>query len=245
MSKELFHIIIATGLISLGSLIGVVTISINRRTLQRFLINLVSLSAGTLLGGAFLHLLPESVTELGVHSPFLIALLAFIGFFIIEKILRWRHCHHEVHSEQHTLGYMNLLGDFIHNIIDGIVIAGAFLTSPSLGVATTLAVALHEVPQEIGDFGVLLHSGFSRSKALILNLLVGLSAVLGGIIGYFLSSTIEGITPYMLPFAAGGFIYIAATDLVPEMNKATSLKRTASILLTFLAGISVMLLIHD
>lgn len=241
----LLQIILATTVISLGSLIGVLTISLNRRTLQRFLINLVALSAGTLLGGAMLHLLPEAVAELGNHTPFLVALLSFVGFFVIEKLLRWRHCHHEAHTEEHTIGVMNLIGDFIHNFIDGIVIAGAFLTSPALGVATTVAVALHEVPQEIGDFGVLLHSGFRRGQALILNLMVGLSAVIGGIVGYFLAGAITGFTPYLLPFAAGGFLYIAAADLVPEMNEATSFKKTISIVLTFLVGVMIMLLIHD
>lgn len=241
----LVSIVLATGLISLGSLIGIFTISLDQRRLHRILINLVALSAGTLLSGAFLHLLPESVEELGSHTPFLIALSAFFGFFAIEKLLRWRHCHDEAHIEEHTLGYMNLLGDVFHNLLDGIVIAGAFITSPTLGVATTLAVALHEIPQEIGDFGVLLHSGFTRARALVLNLVVGLSAVLGGVAGYYLSTAVSGLTPYLLPFAAGGFIYIGASDLVPEMNKATSLRRTASILLTFALGAGIMLLIKD
>src|SRR3989339_1983536 len=148
----LVQIIIATGLVSMGSLIGIMTISFNRLVLQRFLINLVALSAGTLLAGAFVHLLPESIEELGPQLPLALTLFSFVGFFIVEKLLRWRHCHDEAHCEQHTMGYMNLLGDAIHNILDGIVIAGAFMTSTGLGIATTMAIVMHEVPQEIGDF---------------------------------------------------------------------------------------------
>lgn len=193
--STLLQIILATGLISLGALVGVFTISLNQRTLQRWLINLVALSAGTLLGGAMLHLLPEAVEELDGQTPFVIATFAFIGFFIVEKLLRWRHCHDEEHTEKHTIGIMNLLGDFFHNFLDGVVIAGAFMTSPGLGIATTTAVALHEIPQEIGDFGVLLHSGFKRTKALLLNFFVALSVIFGGVIGYLMSNVIEGFTP--------------------------------------------------
>ena len=225
----LVQIIIATGLVSMGSLIGIMTISFNRLVLQRFLINLVALSAGTLLAGAFVHLLPESIEELGPQLPLALTLFSFVGFFIVEKLLRWRHCHDEAHCEQHTMGYMNLLGDAIHNILDGIVIAGAFMTSTGLGIATTMAIVMHEVPQEIGDFGVLLHSGFSRAKALFFNLIVGITS---------------GLAPYLLPIAAGGFIYIAASDLIPEMNKTTSWKRTLSIIATFFVGVTLMFLIR-
>jgi len=238
-------IVLATVIVSIGSLIGIFTIALNQRALQRFLINLVALSAGTLLAGALLHLLPEAVEELGSPLPFVLALYSFLAFFVIEKLLRWRHCHAEEHCEKHTLGYMNLLGDFVHNLLDGIVIAGAFVTSPTLGWATTLAMVFHEVPQEIGDFGVLLHSGFSRRRALLLNLLVGLSAVIGGVVGYFATSHLNLLTPYILPCAAGGFLYIAASDLIPEMKKSTTLKRTLSLIAAFLLGTFIMLLIRD
>ncbi len=240
----LVQIIIATGLVSMGSLIGIMTISFNRLVLQRFLINLVALSAGTLLAGAFVHLLPESIEELGPQLPLALTLFSFVGFFIVEKLLRWRHCHDEAHCEQHTMGYMNLLGDAIHNILDGIVIAGAFMTSTGLGIATTMAIVMHEVPQEIGDFGVLLHSGFSRAKALFFNLIVGITSVLGGILGFYAAGHVEGLAPYLLPIAAGGFIYIAASDLIPEMNKTTSWKRTLSIIATFFVGVTLMFLIR-
>jgi zinc and cadmium transporter len=238
-------IILATTLISLGSLVGVFTISLNQKVLQKFLLNLVALSAGTLLAGAFLHLLPESIEQLGNYAPFPIALFSFIGFFLIEKVLQWRHCHDEEHCEEHTLGYMNLIGDMIHNLLDGLIIAGAFATSPSLGWATTTAIVLHEVPQEISDFGVLLHSGFTRKKALLLNLMVGLSSIIGGLLGYFATSTFASLTPYILPVAAGGFIYISASDLIPEMKKDTTPLRTLSLVLTFLLGVALMAFVRD
>ena len=243
--NTLLYIILATGLVSLGSLIGVFTISLNRRVIQKFLLNLVALSAGTLLAGAFVHLLPESIEILGSSLPLTITLFSFVGFFIIEKLLRWRHCHDEAHCEEHTTGYMNLFGDVIHNILDGIVIAGAFITDVQLGYATTLAIMLHEIPQEIGDFGVLLHSGFRRSKALFFNFVVGLSAVIGGILGFYATATINGFTPHLLAIASGGFIYIAATDLVPEMHKTTTNKRTISLVITFFIGVGLMYLIRD
>lgn len=242
---QLLWIVCATAFVSLGSLIGIFTISINPKILYRFLLPMVALSAGTLLAGAFVHLLPESILELGIKTPLIITMFAFIGFFLIEKTLRWRHCHDESHCETHTLGYMNLIGDIFHNILDGAVIAGAFVTSFNLGLVTTFAIIMHELPQEIGDFGVLLHSGFSRSRALILNLLVGLSSVLGGVIGYYATEFVVNLSPYLLAFAAGGFIYIAASDLVPEMQKCTSFRKTASLLFTFFLGVTIMFLIKD
>lgn len=242
---QLFNIVFSTFIVSLGSLIGIFTISINHKILRHLLLPMVALSAGTLLAGAFIHLLPESILTLGSRTPLLITLFSFIGFFIIEKVLRWRHCHDEDHYNKHTTGYMNLLGDTFHNILDGAVIAGAFMTSFNLGVITTLAILMHELPQEIGDFGVLLHSGFTRSRALFLNLLVGLSSVLGGIIGYYATEQVANLTPYLLAVAAGGFIYIAASDLIPEMQINTSSKKTISLIIAFFLGVTIMFLIKD
>jgi len=138
---------------------------------------------------------------------------------------------------------MNLFGDAVHNFIDGLVIAATFLTDIRLGIITSFAIALHEIPQEIGDFGVLLYSGFSRKKALFANFLVALTAVFGGIIGYFLSFQIENMTSYLLPFTAGGFIYIAASDLMPEIRKETSLRKSMLSFGVFLVGIAIMFLV--
>ena len=194
------------------------------------------------MGGAFLHLLPEASSEIPINRLFIITLVAFIFFFFMEKILYWRHCHKD-HCEIHTFGYMNLFGDALHNFIDGLVIAGAFLINIGLGVATTLAIAIHEIPQEIGDFGVLIHAGFKRKKALIINYLIALTVVLGAIVGYFLSFYLESIIPYLLPFAAGGFIYIASSDLMPEIRKEPKLSRSIGSFMIFILGLVIMYLL--
>ncbi|OIO15092.1 ZIP family metal transporter [Candidatus Gottesmanbacteria bacterium CG11_big_fil_rev_8_21_14_0_20_37_11] len=240
--ERLIFIITANFLISLASLIGVFTISIKEKILSKFLLSLISLSAGALMGGAFLHLLPEASEKLNSGNMYQIVLFSFILFFLIEKLLHWRHCHKK-NCDVHTFGYMNLFGDAVHNFIDGLVIAATFLTDIRLGIITSFAIALHEIPQEIGDFGVLLYSGFSRKKALFANFLVALTAVFGGIIGYFLSFQIENMTSYLLPFTAGGFIYIAASDLMPEIRKETSLRKSMLSFGVFLVGIAIMFLV--
>jgi len=237
--NTLLWIILATLVVSLGGLLGVLTLFINDKKLSRVLLFLVSLSAGALMGGAFLHLLPEAMEELSGESVFTTVLGAFVLFFLIEKIFHWRHCH-KGHCDVHTFGYMNLVGDSIHNFIDGLIIAATFLTNRQLGIATVIAVSLHEIPQEIGDFGVLLYSGMTRKKALLANFIVALTAVLGGIVGYFLSFSSQNILRYLLPIAAGGFIYIAASDLMPEIRKETSLKKSMISFGVFLAGILLM-----
>jgi len=215
---------------------------IKEKLLQKILLFLVSLSAGALMGGAFIHLLPGAQEKYREGNMFLIVLLSFIFFFFVEKLLHWRHCH-KGECEIHTFGYMNLFGDAVHNFIDGLVIAATFLTDIKLGIATSLAVFLHEIPQEIGDFGVLLYSGFGRKKAIISNFLVALTAVLGGLIGYFLSFSIDRFTTYLLPFTAGGFIYIAASDLMPEIRKETNLKKSLVSFAIFIVGILLMFLV--
>ena len=209
--------------------------------MNKILLVLVSLSAGALMGGAFLHLLPEAVEkaeEINI-DVFLIVLFGFILFFIIEKVLHWRHCH-KGKCDVHTFHYMNLIGDSVHNFIDGLILAASFSISLSLGLTTTFAIAAHEIPQEIGDFGVLIFGGFEKKKALILNFGVALIIVLGGIIGYFISKTIDQAAVLLLPFAAGGFIYIAATDLVPEIKKELNIKKSMATLFVFLFGIMIM-----
>lgn len=236
---KLFLIILSTFLISLASLVGVFTLSIKQKILSKFILLLISLSAGALMGGAFLHLLPEASEKLEANNLFMLVLASFIMFFVIEKILHWRHCHKN-NCDAHTFGYMNIFGDAFHNFIDGLVISAAFLTDIKLGIITSIAIALHEIPQEIGDFGVLLYSGFSKQKALLANFLVAITAVFGGIIGYFLSFQVENLTAYLLPITAGGFIYIAASDLLPEIRKETNIKKSLSYFSFFLLGIFIM-----
>jgi zinc and cadmium transporter len=232
------YILLSTALISLIAFIGVFTLSLNEDLLRRILLALVSLSAGALMGGAFIHLLPESVEIYG-SDMILYAIVGFVLFFVIEKVLFWRHCH-DGKCDVHTFRYMNLIGDAIHNLIDGLILAVSFVVSVGLGISATIAIAFHEIPQEIGDFGVLVYGGYSRRKALVLNFAIALTAVMGGVIGYFVSSLVEDVVGVLLPFAAGGFIYIAATDLVPEIKKEVDVMKSITTLLVFIGGIALM-----
>lgn len=238
----LINIIIASFLISLGAVAGIFTLAMNEKKLNKILLFFVALSAGAMMGGAFLHLLPEAVENNTKPDAFSLTLLAFIFFFLVEKFLHWRHCH-KGHCEIHSFGYMNLFGDAVHNFIDGLILAATFMTDFRLGAVTVLAIALHEIPQEIGDFGVLLYSGFKKTRALILNFLVALTVVAGGVTGYFLSVRIENLVAYLLPLAAGGFIYIAASDLMPEIRKEKNLGRSIMSFTVFLTGILLMYLV--
>ena len=232
----LIWIVLANIFVSLLAFVGILTLILKRKIFDKILLLLVSLSAGALMGGAFLHLLPEGFELLG-EKVFIYTLAGFVFFFFVEKVLHWRHCHDD-HCKVHTFAYMNLFGDVVHNFIDGLVVAGAFVIDLHLGIVTTLAVILHEIPQELGDFGVLIHGGFSRLKALLMNFLVALTAVLGGIVGYFFSSL--NFSNYLIPIAAGGFIYISASDLVPEIRKEVNLKKAFYIFGVFILGIVLM-----
>ncbi len=235
----LLMIIVGTFVITLCVWVAVLFIFLKKEILSKITMFLVALSAGALMGGAFLHLMPEATEALAAETMFTVFLISFVTFFLIEKLFHWQHCHKD-NCSTHTFGYMNLVGDSIHNFIDGLVIASTFMVDFNLGIATTLAVAIHEIPQEIGDYGVLVHAGFNRKKALLVNYLVALTVVLGGLVGYFFFAQIGNILPYLLPFAAGGFVYIAASDLMPEIRKETDLKKSAGTFLVFILGILVM-----
>lgn len=236
--KTLYWIITATIFVSFISLIGIFTLSLKDKLLKKILLILVGFSAGTLMGGAFLHLIPESIEKSGSDNVFPVVIFGFLLFFLMEKML-WRHCH-ENKCEIHTFAYLNLLGDAIHNLIDGLIIAAAFITNIPLGIATMLAVAAHEIPQEIGDFGVLVYGGFGKKKALFLNLLTALTALVGGLMGYFLSPYMGNALTLLLPLAAGGFLYIAAVDLLPEIHKETNNVKTTLSFMFFVLGIGLM-----
>ncbi len=242
--STLSYIILANFIISLGSLVGVFTLSIKEMWLQKILLTLVSLSSGAMLGSAFLHLMPEGLEQSGNPLVFFSIMLgALVVYLLIEKLLHWRHCHkHSGECNVHAhFGYMNLIGDGAHNFIDGLVIAATFTISIPLGISTTLAMAMHEIPQEIGDFGVLLYSGFSRKKALLANFLTALLAIAGGVIGWVLSSRVEHLSGFLLPVAAGGFLYIALSDLLPEIRKGQSLKLFFINLSFIIGGMLIML----
>ena len=235
----LFWILASTFLVSIISLIGIVTFSIKEKLLEKILLILVSLSAGVLMGGAFLHLIPEAIEEFADFNIFIYILTGFVLFLLIEKLFYWRHCH-KAKCSIHTFAYMNLFGDGVHNFIDGLIIAASFVIDIPLGIVTTFVVALHEIPQEIGDFGVLVYGGFEKTKALFFNFMTSLTAILGGVTGYYLSTYTETFIFFLLPFAAGDFIYIAATDLIPEIRKETNIKKSLLNFAVFVLGILIM-----
>lgn len=236
---------IAIAVVSLVSLIGIVAFFVSSKKIDRILIYLVSLSVGTLLGGAFLHLVPEAFSENGEKVSYYILLGLFV-FFVLEKFIHWNHCH-DVHCEKHSgkhkaFSYNILLGDSLHNLIDGMIIASSFLVSPSLGIATTVAVIFHEIPQELGDFGVLVYSGFSKLKAMLFNFLSALVAVVGGVIVLLIGSN-EVVTSFLVPFTAGGFIYIALADLIPELHKSVKPRQIFGQLIFLIIGVTIMVIL--
>ncbi|MGC8812151.1 MAG: ZIP family metal transporter [Candidatus Aenigmatarchaeota archaeon] len=236
--NTLLLILSSTIIVSLISFVGILVLLIKGKMLRKILLFLVAFSAGSLIGAAFLHLLPEAVEKSFGVEIFLSVLLGYVSFFFLEKFLLWHHCHEIEHV--HTLGYVNLISDAIHNFVDGLIIAASFLSSLSLGIISSLAVISHEIPQEIGDFGVLLYSGFKKKKALLLNFIVALTALAGGIAGFFVSSYVEKFTSLLLPFAAGSFIYISSSDMIPELKKIEGLEKSSFVFLVFLVGILLM-----
>lgn len=239
----LFWIIISTLAVSLCAFAGVFILSLKHEKINKILLSLVALSSGALLGGAFLHLMPEGVEKMPPKVFFALVLGAIILYLLIEKILHWRHCHGGASCEthrNHSLGYMNLVGDGVHNFIDGLVIAGAFMVDVRLGIVAALAMGLHEIPQEMADFGVLLYSGFKKMRALFWNFIIALMTVAGGFAGWMLASRLSGVEKYLLPVAAGGFIYIAVSDLLPELRKSVCLKKFIIDFIFLLAGIGII-----
>lgn len=235
----LILILISTSIVSLISLVGVLTLSIKEQLLKKILFCLVGFSAGSLIGGAFLHILPEVLENNKSTVVFSYLILGIVLFFLLERYFHWRHCH-EGKCNIHAFTKLNLIGDSLHNLVDGMVIAGSFVVSTKLGIVTTVAVILHEIPQELGDFGVLIYGGFSKQKALFWNFISALTAVVGAIIGYAISGFISGFSNFILPLTAGGFVYIAASDLIPEIHKEEDIKRASAAFLAFLLGIVFM-----
>jgi len=229
-------------IVSLIAIVGIITFAIKADKLKKILIYMVSFSAGALLGDAFIHLLPELAEE-GLTLNYSITIIfGVLLFFSLEKVVHWRHCHMPITKEHvHPFAYMNLLGDALHNFIDGLIIAGSYIISIPAGIATTIAVIFHEIPQEIGDFGVLVHGGFLKGKAIFLNFITALTAVFGAIFALVLSNYISNIEGYLISLAIGGFLYIAGSDLIPELHKETKVSVSLIQILTFILGVAVMM----
>lgn len=232
-------------IVSAISLIGIIFIWVTESKLKKVFTYMVSFAVGGLIGDTFLHLIPE-MTETGFGTQTALILIGgILVSFAVERFLQWRHCHVPTSTEHpHSFAYMNLFGDSIHNLIDGLIIGGSYLVSLPLGIATTLAVVFHEIPQELGDFSVLIYGGFAKKRALLFNFLTALTALIGAIIALALGSIIDGFTPLLVPFAAGNFIYIAGSDLIPELRKDTpELKKSALQLFSLVLGVVPMVLL--
>jgi zinc and cadmium transporter len=223
-------------------------------TRNRMLPHFVSFAIGALLGAAFLALLPHAMHGVqNFHALGLTILLGLLGFFLLEKLVLWRHCHVE-HCEAHmpdedphghAAGTLVLIGDGMHNLVDGVLIAAAFLTDIHLGIVTSLAVAAHEIPQEVGDFAVLLHSGYSRGKALWFNILASFTTLIGALLAYWSLADFQHVLPYILAVAASSFIYIAVADLIPGLHKRLHISATLQQLTLIVAGVVVIYLAHS
>lgn len=236
--------LLSTITVSLISITGIFFLAMNATKLRKIVFILVSFAVGALFGNVFFHLLPESFAT--IENTSVIALLVLAGiliFFVMEKFLHWHHGHDIDHIHNHqpkSYGYISLFADSMHNFTDGILIAAGWMASPEIGIATTLAVIFHEIPQEISDFGILIHAGFKPKRALLLNFYVALAAVFGNIITLLIGTTFGELSIYVLPVAAGGFIYLAGTDLIPELNKDKSKLNSLIQLLVILAGLMLM-----
>ncbi len=232
------YTLVSVILVSLVSLIGIFTLTLKEKRFRELLHYFVAFSVGALFGDAFIHLIPEAyetyepiTTSLGIIAGILI-------FFLVEKVIHWRHCHEEKHV--HAFAYVNLIGDALHNFIDGIVIATSFIVSVPAGIATTVAVVVHEIPQEIGDFAILLKAGMTKFQALKFNFLSALAAIVGAVLT--LAFATDYLTQYLVPLAIGSFIYLAGSDLVPQLHEeSTDLKHTLLHIACMALGVAIML----
>jgi len=234
----LFWIILMTLINGLLAFSGAFSFLFSKKSLSKITIFLVSFAIGALLGGALFHFIPEALEKISITIIILLTILGGLLFLIIEKLLHWHHCHDG--KCEHTFTYLILFGDSIHNFIDGLIIAGSFLISIPFGIITSLLIITHELPQEIGNFGVLIHGGFKRGKALFYNFLAQLTSVFGGILGFFFLS-LKDYSVYLLPIAAGGFLYIAIGDLIPEVFKEKNKIKIIINLMLIILGLLVLL----
>jgi zinc and cadmium transporter len=235
-----FVSIVIGGLLMSGiALVGSVTLFLKKETLERIVLPLVAFAAGSLLGGALFHMLPAALAGAADPIPsFGWTALGFVSFFALEQLLHWHHCRRASSSCRRPLTYLILVGDALHNFLGGLGVGGVFLIDARLGIAAWLAAAAHEVPQELGDFGVLVHGGWSPRNALLFNFLSGLTFLLGGLLAWWVSSEID--VSFLVPLAAGNFIYIAASDLVPEVTKHEQIRGNAIYFACFILGLGLM-----
>lgn len=245
MNEIWINTLISTLLVCVASFAGVLFLAFKMHLLQKIVFILVSFAVGALFGNAFFMLIPEAQELLANNLHIGLMIVAGILFmFILEKLIHWHHNHRigDIKKEA-PLGYISLFTDGLHNFIDGILIASAWMVSPEIGFATTLAVIIHEIPQEISDFGILIHAGFSRKKALFFNFLSACTAILGAAVTLWMGAVFTNISTYILPLAAGGFIYLAGSDLIPELHREKSIPKNSVQLFVIIIGLALMFFI--
>jgi zinc and cadmium transporter len=231
-------ILLAGILMSAIALVGSLTLVLSESTLEKILLPLVSFAAGSLVGGALFHMIPASLLNMPVMTTFGWVALGFLAFFGLEQFLHWHHCHRAFADCRKPLTYLILIGDGLHNFLGGLSIAGVFLVDVRLGVAAWLAAAAHEVPQELGDFAVLIHGGWEKRTALLFNVLSGLTFLVGGLLAY--AASLHFDVRWLVPLAAGNFLYIGASDLVPEVNKAHNVRTNLLHFVVFATGLGLL-----
>lgn len=238
------HSVVSVIIISLISLVGTFTFLIKESVFRKIIIYLVSFSAGTMLGVAFLHFIPEALGK--EQNAMVYVIIGFLSSFVLEKFIKWRYSRKTEYingKKVHPFAYISLAGDMVHNFIDGVTIAASYIISIPLGISTTIAVMIHEVPHELGDFAVLIHAGFTHKKAHALNLLVTVTAIFGTILGLIVGSDNIPFVSFLIAFTAGNFIYMASSDLIPELHKELNLKNSVLQFLSIILGILFMSLL--
>jgi zinc and cadmium transporter len=244
MNPSFLYMLVSVAVVSVLSLIGISLFSLSHKAFHQIVFGLVALAVGALFGDAFLHLLPDAYADKAHATQTSFFVIAGILLFLsLETFLHWRHQHSDEHEAIQPYGYLNILADMAHNFIDGMIISASFLVDVKMGVATALAVMLHEIPHEFSNFGILVKSGFSRGRALFLNFLTGLTALAGGLAAWWVGESMSGLIRILIPLTAGGFIYIAGSDLVPQLHKGTKDFRAWFQILAILAGVGLMFLI--
>lgn len=244
MATPFIYMVLSVVLVSLLSLIGLSLFALSHESFHKIVFGLVALAVGALFGDAFLHLLAEAYED-KAHSveTSLFVIAGILLFFVLENFLHWRHQHSDEDQEIQPYGYLNILADVTHNFIDGLIIGASYLVGIKMGIATSLAVMLHEIPHEFSNFGILVKSGFSRWRALWINFLTGVMALVGGLAAWGVGGKMEGFIQILIPLTAGGFIYIAGSDLVPQLHKDVKSFRALFQFVAILAGVGLMLLL--
>jgi len=249
MATPYMNIILATVVVSLFSLSGIFALSLREKTLHSILYFLVAFSGGTILGASLFDLLPEAVELVDESVVFVYIAVGFVAFFVLERFIYWYHGHGHHDDIDHMddervstrgFAYLNIIGDGIHNFIDGMIIAASFTAGTHVGIATTIAVIFHELPQEIGDYAILIYAGFDRTRALVANFMASLSVVLGGVFAVFFLETVDALSGFLVAFSAGAFLYLAASELVPELQKERDFVKSVVQFAVFVLGLAVI-----